>query len=283
MSRYVAFVAVMTLGGLSGIGFVRVGAQDVPIILADAASFDVVSVKPSPPNVQFPGIRPIGPGGRFTAVGLTPRALAQLAYGRDGALLQTQIISDAKWLDTEQFDIVGTSAALTATANPFGVVRGLLQTLLRERLQARMHADTRTLPTFELVLARRDGKTGPQLLPATAPCAPMGTAPSSDVPRCGFTRVAPGQWSARSLDLGVLATTLAHQPDVGRVVRNQTGLRGRFDVELRFSTQLAGAANTNADPDLFTALQEQLGLKLESSRGPVEVIVVDQIERPTAD
>jgi uncharacterized protein (TIGR03435 family) len=101
--------------------------------------------------------------------------------------------------------------------------------------------------------------------------------------RLRFTRVAPGQSSARSPDLAVLATTLAHQPDVGRVVRNRTGLQGTFDLERRFAKPLAGATNANVDPDIFTALQEQLGLKLESSRDMVEVIVVDQIEWPTAD
>src|SRR5687768_4758618 len=69
----------------------RVAAQDVPTIVADAPSFDVVSIKPSAPDVQFPGIRPMQPGGRFTAIGLTPRTLMQLAYGRDGGLLESQI------------------------------------------------------------------------------------------------------------------------------------------------------------------------------------------------
>jgi uncharacterized protein (TIGR03435 family) len=118
--------------------------------------------------VQFPGIRPIAPGGRFTAVGLTPRALMQLAYGRDGMLLETQIVGGADWLDHEQFDIAGTSAALADAANPFATARGLLQTLLRERFKVGVHTDTKTLPAYRLVLARRDGKAGSQLRPAQA-------------------------------------------------------------------------------------------------------------------
>ena len=84
--------------------------------------------------------------------------------------------------------------------------------------------------------------------------------------------------------MGLLATNIATLPDVGRVVHDRTGLHGRFDVELKFNPQVATATSTvGTDPSIFAALQEQLGLKLEPTRGPVEVIAIDQIERPTAD
>ena len=110
-----------------------------------------------------------------------------------------------------------------------------------------------------------------------------GSKPSDGVPACGFTRAAPGHWVA-SIELLLLASNIAHQPDVRRVVRDQTGLTGRFDLQLRFTRQVSAAPSaTDADPDIFTALQEQLGLKLECTSGPVEVIIIDQIERPAAD
>ena len=279
----VAATVIVAVGAPMAAGLAHVPAQDVPTILTDAPSFDVVSVKPSAPDVQSPGIRPPS-NERFTAIGMTPRILMQLAYGRDGGLLESQIVSDAKWLDAERFDIVGTSEELTAGGNPFATVRGLLQTVLRERFNARVHTETRTLPIYALVMARSDRRPGPRLRPPQAPCTELGGKPSEGVPACGFTLAARGQWSARSLELTVMASNLAHLSDVGRVVRNQTGLRGRFDVELKFGPQTAvGTDAANPDPDIFTALQEQLGLRLESTRGPVEVIVVDQIERPSAN
>jgi uncharacterized protein (TIGR03435 family) len=277
-----ATAALIVIGGPIGLGLLDAAAQDVPTILSDAPSFDVVSVKPSAPDIQFPGIRPPS-NDRFTALGLTPRMLMQLAYGRDGGLLESQIVSDATWLDEERFDIVGTSAALSS-GNPFVTVRGLLQTVLRERFNARVHAGTRTLPIYALVMARRDRRLGPRLRRPEAACAEAGSKPSEGVPACGFTTVARGRWSARSLPLAVLASNLAHLPDVDRVVRDQTGFRGTFDVELEFNPQATrGTHAANAAPDIFTALPEQLGLKLESSRGPVEVIIVDHIERPSAN
>jgi uncharacterized protein (TIGR03435 family) len=277
-----AATTVMVVGTSIVAGPLNVAAQDVPTILTDAPSFDVVSVRPSALDVQFPGIRPPS-NDRFTAIGLTPRMLMQLAYGRDGGLLESQIVSDAKWLDEERFDIVGTSAALSV-GNPFVTIRGLLQTVLRERFNARIHADTRTLPIYALVIVRSDRRLGPQLRPPQAVCAQAGSKPSEGIPACGFTTAARGQWSARSLPLTLLASNLAHLPDVGRVVRDQTGLSGTFDVELKFNPQATSGTNAaNADADIFTALQEQLGLKLESARGPVEVIVVDHIERPSAN
>jgi len=282
-----ATTLVLAIGAPIAVGPTRVAAQGAPVILAAAPSFDVVSVKPSAPDVQFPGIRPVEPSGRFTAIGMTPRVLMQLAYGRDGGLLDSQIINDAKWLDTERFDIVGVSEKLTAPGNTFTIVRGLLQTVLRERFNARVRTDTRILPIYALVVARGDRRLGPQLRPRQAPCqddlVEAGSKPSAGVPACGFTRAAPGHWSA-SIEMVLLASNIAQQPDVRRVVRDQTGLAGRFDLELKFTPRVAVAATTaNTEPDIFTALQEQLGLKLESTNGPVEVIVVDQIERPTPD
>ena len=256
--------------------------QDVPLILPEPASFEVASVKPSPADVQAPGIRPIQ-GNRFLAVGMTTRTLMQVAYGRQGTLLSTQIISDVTWLDSERFDITAISEALTAPGDRFTTLRGLLQRLLRDRFQAQVHVETRTLPIYELVMARQDGRPGPQLRPPAAPCVDFFGVSSNGVPTCGFTRVRPGDWAARSIDLGLFATNLAFLPEVGRVVRDRTGLQERFDLELRFNPQAVPAGDLSPDPSLFTALQEQLGLKLQPSRGPVEVLAVDRIERPTAD
>ena len=170
------------------------------------------------------------------------------------------------------------------TRTTSSTIRGSLQTVLRDRFKARVHTDIHSLQIYALVMARSDRRFGPQLRPPQAACAAAGTKPSEGVPACGFTTAAQGQWSARSLPLTLLASNLAHLPDVGRVVRDQTGLSGTFDVELKFNPQVTTGTNAaNADPDIFTALQEQLGLKLESSRGPVEVIVVDHIERPSAN
>jgi len=255
-------------------------AQDAPVILANARSFDVASVKPSAPDVQLPGIRPIQAGGRFTAVGLTVRELLQLAFGNNGQLLRTQVVGGEPWIDDEHFDIIATSEQLTKPGNPFTTIRGLLQRLLQDRFHATVHIDTRDLPIYELALARRDRRPGPQLRQPSAPCRQELTVDrTADIPPCGFQPAPPDQWSGRSLPMALLANNLGHLPDVGRIVRDRTGLSGGFDMELRFTRQTTSAA-ADAEPGIFTALQEQLGLKLVPARGPVDVIVIDSIGRP---
>jgi uncharacterized protein (TIGR03435 family) len=145
----------------------------------------------------------------------------------------------------------------------------MVQALLADRFALTAHMEMRQLPVFALVVA----KGGPRFEPSKQNGTTISTTPTRiHVQGSGDT-------------IGVLDRELAQVLD--RVVLNQTGLTGRYDLILRWTPDdrpapmLNGAPDPNAPPDLFTAIQEQLGLKLESTRGTVPVIVIEHIERPT--
>lgn len=258
--------------------------QSSPTIVSGGPEFDVATVRPSGPNDQPSGIRPVLPGGRFTAVGLTLKEFLRIAYGPSAALLPDQVVGGPDWLDKERFDIIATGSAL---ADPNASPRTLfvmLQHLLAARFRVQAHVESRQLPVFALVLSRPDGRPGPRLRPTTAACRSFLVAPTAAqdaIPTCGFSRVGPGSLSGINVPMSLLGGVLAQRADVGRVVQDRTGLSGGFDLDLEF-TPGAAAPNDNPNaPGLFTALQEQLGLRLESARGPVDVLVVDRAERPS--
>lgn len=277
----IAWVAVLALPLGVRAAYGVSAEQDTPLVLADAPSFDVASVKPSPPDVQFPGIRPIQ-GARFTAVGLTVRVLFQLAYGSNGALLGSQVVGGPEWIDREHFDIIATSERLL-NAGQFTAVRGLLQKLLQERFSARVHVETRELPIYALVFDRADGRPGPRLGPPLE-CPSDPKNPGDATPNCGFQLRPRGEFAARSIPLALFAANLANLPEVGRVVQDRTGLQRGVSLEVKFTPQSPTETPLpDGPPNIFTALREQLGLRLEPARAPVPVVVIDRIERPTPD
>lgn len=225
------------------------------------------------------------PGGRFTSIGLTLKELIRISYGASAALLPDQLVGGPDWMDKERFDITATGSALAVPNAPPRTIFLMLQRLLAERFQVQAHVETRQLPIYNLVRSQQDGRLGPQLKPSTAACRSVLIAPTTaqgQIPLCGFTRVGPGILSGVNVTMSLLTGVLADRPDIGRVVRDQTGLSGGFDLDLEFTPVTTATANDNPNvPGLFTALRDQLGLKLASARGPVEVLVIDRAERPT--
>jgi uncharacterized protein (TIGR03435 family) len=167
----------------------------------------------------------------------------------------------------------------------------MLRTLLADRLSAKVHYETQVRPVFALVIARSDGRPGPGLMPSSIDCDAVnaarsqGRAPDGPSPANG---AAPCAWDARHADavtlrfgglpLSRLEQALG-QPD-GRPIVDRTGLTGPFEFTLRYAVQPKPGDDL---PSLFTALEEQLGLKLVPDRAPLDVLVVDRIERPTPD
>ena len=157
----------------------------------------------------------------------------------------------------------------------------LLQSLLEDRFKLQVHRETRQLPRFALVLARKDGALGSRIRPAAADCL-------AEPARCE-TRSAPGQLTSTNMSMGNLAVYLASNV-VQNVVVDRTGLAGFFALDLEWTADRAPLP-LNGDttpapsdrPSIFGALQDQLGLKLETERGAVEVLVIDHVERPTED
>jgi len=177
----------------------------------------------------------------------------------------------------------------------------MLRALLVERFKLVVHTESRDMPIYALVPARRDGTLGPALHPSTSDCsaaaarsnAPSGPPAAGSAP-CGI-RIGGGAGTmvAGGASMGQLAGTLMNW--VGRMVFDRTGLTGSYDFTLSwtpdqmpqgFGQKVAAGGLAPADPNgasIFTAVQEQLGLKLEAQRGPVEVVVIDRAEKPVGN
>jgi uncharacterized protein (TIGR03435 family) len=241
------------------------------------------------------------PGGRFVATNVTLRQLIRNAY----QLQDFQISGGPSWLDTERFDVVA-KADGGGKGDPFEADQGgapsrgqlMLRTLLADGFKLEVHSSNREMPIYGLALARTDGGLGPQLRRSSRDCAApqadgggqSGKAGLTEAPPCGM-RVYPGTILAGGVTLADLAAALS--PQVERIVQDRTGLAGRFEFTLRWTPdQIPQGFDRKASaiglppidtngPALFTALREQLGLKVESVKGPVPILVVDRAERPS--
>ena len=228
-----------------------------------APTFDTASVKP---NRSVDLRLSISTRGRvFTAVNAPLRTLILIAY--ELGFEPFRLVGGPDWMASERFDVLATLPEGT-TSRQTGP---MLRALLADRFELAVHMETRELPAYALVLARTDGRLGPQLRRSTADC---GATPAACRTSVGSDIRATGQ------ALSALSGTLPQF--VQRRVFDRTGLSGLFDFELRFSDTDPAVAGGDL-PSIFTALQEQLGLKLEATPGPAEVIVIDRIARPTED
>ena len=293
-------VAALFAVAPGGVVTSRLRAQTPAAQAETLPSFEVASVKINKSGEPFMRIAP-APGGRFTVTNLPVRELIRFAY----QLQSFQIEGGPSWITSDRFDIVAKaegSPAPIQPGGPPGPLQLMMQSLLKDRFKLTVHNETKQMPIYALVRARSDGRLGPQLKQSTVDCAAMmtargrGGAPPAppapgERPMCGM-RFGPGQIAAGGLPLSQLAVGMSQM--VQRVIVDRTGLTGNFDLEVTFTpdqmpqgTPPPGAPplppiDPNG-PSIFTALQEQLGLNLESQRGPVEVLVIDRVEHPTED
>jgi uncharacterized protein (TIGR03435 family) len=226
------------------------------------------------------------PQGRFTATNVTLFALIASAYG---PLTVDQIIGGPPWITTDRFDVEARTRGEPGR-DADGVPRRMfqmLQSLLADRFALVVHRQTRELPVYMLRLARDDKRLGSHLSPVVADCQALRAAPAqASRPPCAIGG-AGGSLTGGAATMSQLATTLSNR--VGRIVVDRTGLQGAFDFDLTWTPEQTGAINNPTTPGIrdapsvFTALQEQLGLKLEAARAPVDVLVIDHAERPVPD
>ena len=222
------------------------------------AEFEVASVKPTATqdgslSVHFP------PGGRFSIRNLTLKQLLQTAY----AVQAYQISGGPGWITSAGFDIEARAGAGTVDLPREQVLR-MVQTLLTDRFQLSLHRETRQLPVYALIV----GKTGSRLQPADTDVGPPQTRM--------------GQMLVRKMSMTHLANILALA--LQRPVKDETGLKGEFAFALEWTPGLSDTDDRPSPrPSLFTAVQEQLGLKLESVKGPIEVLVIDRAEKPSGN
>jgi uncharacterized protein (TIGR03435 family) len=234
--------------------------------------FEAASIKPSAPapmGMFRAGIQ-MSTGGRVSMSGVTARFLIQQAYG----VKDFQIIGGPSWMGSERYDI---SAKPEGAATP-DQVKVMIQGLLKERFQLAFHRETKELPTYALVMA----KGGPKF-----PVSEVETG--SDKPKGTQMRMGRGQFNLQGAPISALANQLGQI--LARSVIDKTELTGNYDFKLEWTPDQSqggplavAGGDGHAPPDntgvsIFTALQEQLGLKLESTKGPVEILVIEKAEK----
>ena len=224
-----------------------------------APAFEVATIKPAAPSpdghthINYP------PGDNFSAINVTLLELMQWAY----KIPEKQILDGPSWLSSTHFDI-------QAKADPTGQIkplrfdqdlkRRMVQGLFADRFHLKLHPETRALPAYDLVIA----KSGSKLQPA-----------KSD----GKTiRVGRSYFNGQGLTTALIAEQLSLI--TGRIVVDKTNLTDSYDLKLQWTPDDAPTSNNSA-PSFFTAIQEQLGLKLESAKEAIPVLVIDHIELPT--
>jgi uncharacterized protein (TIGR03435 family) len=288
----------LILGILSAVGIAHtLTAQTAPTLSFEAASIKL--------NVSSPIGRRMGvPGDRFVAVNEPLSQLIAVAYGAPGLLPEPlphyRIAGGPSWIDSDRFD-VDAKAVGDVVGGSEGTRRKqlMLQTLLAQRFKMDVHHETRQLPIYALVIARRDKRLGSmlrrsQINRAVLPTNPNVSLSAFGTPRCeaeggpcGPGLSATGIFKGNAMTMAELTVFLSKWLD--RTVSDRTGLTGAFDVEFQFSFEgLPGAPlgppgverpATTDNPSIFSAVQEQLGLKLESTKGPVDVLVIDHAEK----
>jgi uncharacterized protein (TIGR03435 family) len=228
-----------------------------------ALRFQVATIKPSRPDeTRTMLIR----GNRYSTTNTTLVDLLKYAYG----LHEREIVGGPKWLETQKFDIVGDPETQTRPSSD-GFKR-MVQNLLADRFHLAAHHETRELSVFAIV----QSKGGPRLI--------ASTGPPNAIPTVGYSE---GALGARNATMGDLATFLQRFV-ADRPVVDETGLAGKYDVTLRWTpddSQAEGIRQSdgisNTFPGLYTAIEEQLGLKLREERRPAQVFVIDRVEMPS--
>jgi uncharacterized protein (TIGR03435 family) len=296
-----ATIAVMTLAAPVAIGALTTPPRSLVTDLTanKKDSFEASTVRPNKTGANRVMMRMV-PGGIWDASNVTLESMIRLAY----RLQEFQLVGGPGWIYTDRFDIQAQSAQGVAPGQ-FGE---RMQSLLSDRFNLQVHRETRELPIYALVVADNDASRGKALIPASVDCvafardraanargaaAPPPQQRPGERPTCGMM-TGPGRLAGGGVTMEQLASSLAQY--TGRMVLDRTGLSGNYDYELRFAHEpalrgrgpgggLPEPEPVNAEapgaPSIFAAVHEQLGLKLDPQRAPVDVLVIDSAVQPT--
>lgn len=259
---------------------VLIAAQEAPVTIA----FEAVVLKRNTSGSQS-----MSAGSQPGGVHRMTNGPISTIFGNAYRSESNEVKGAPDWFTTERYDLTG-----RIVGNPTPEQeRALWQALFFERMKLKAHHETEERPIYHLVLARADGRLGPNLTRSAVDCTgrrqaqlrgekvpPLPVAGANGVPPCS-ARTGGGTLTAAGRDMAYLGRSIAGL--AGRMIVDKTGLTGDYDFVLKFSTQRPGEPNPDDSPNIYTALQEQLGLKLEPARGPVEFVVIDHIERPKTD
>jgi bla regulator protein blaR1 len=248
----------------------------------DRPLYEVASVKPADPNAAGMMWQTL-PDGGFRTTNITLRNLIMNAWD----LRDFQISGGPGWVSTAHFNVEAKPDRPSASRDS----SRMLQELLKERFQLVVRLETREAPVYALILARKDGRLGPQM--TESHCTPYDPAHPSDDPEqrrkaCGSMSARRGEMTAQGMDLASIAVNLSSRVD--RQVIDRTGLTGKYDLKLTWaadenrvpvSPDLPRTEPSDSGPSIFTALQEQFGLKLEPAKGPVQFLFIEKAEKPS--
>ena len=260
-------------------------AQNAMPILTDSSSkstatgarlpaYDVSSVKPNKSDEHMMRIMSKPDGFSCTNIPLT--TLIGNAFG----IRQDLISGGPGWADSTGFDVEAKVAG--PDVETFKKLSGrernsLLQALLEDRFKLKLHHETKVLPMYDLVIA----KGGPKLKAAIEASADDAKTPEAPQPH-GMMTMGPGMFKGQDLSMAAVANQLSYI--LQHTVADKTGLSGSYDLDLKWTPEDSGPASgdaAEAGVSLFTAVQEQLGLKLQSTKGPTETLVIDHAEMPS--
>ncbi len=252
--------------------------------------FEVASIKPAAPGARGSFVSP-GPNGGLHITNMTLKDMIIIAW----RVQPYQVEGGPAWMASEHYDIL-----TKAEKQPGQAERQImLQKLLKDRFQLAVRHETKEMPIYEIVLARKDGKLGPKMIESKEgscvqydPQHPPPPPERGKGPVLGCGNMFIGFNQMRVVDGPVSSLPPMLSRTLGRTVIDKTGLTGKYDMQLDWTpdeTQLnqfqppAGVERPtfpDGGPSIFTAFQEQLGLKLESAKGPVEVLVIEKAEKP---
>lgn len=261
----VAFIVSVTL----------LSAQGSSPQQSDAPRFEVASVKPLPAGSNRVGYRPDPT--RFSGYFSITEAVA---FGYQ--IQPDRIVEMPQWAKEPRYEI----NARTAPRRPGDLIQ-MMRHMLEERFALKVHRERRPIPVYALAMSRSDGDLGPNLQRSERDC----TKPNPNIPGCSVT-VGAGRYRANGQEWATFVSMLEGRI-AGRPVLDKTGLSGRFDIVLEWNPEIPRVPEdvSNAPtvpalderPVLFTAVREQLGLKLESDTAAMDVLVIDSVARPTPD
>ena len=267
----------------------------IPAVVAIAQNdqhpqFEVASIKPAAPDARGSFIRGTL-GGRINITNMSLKDMIVMAW----RLQPYQVSGGPSWIESAHYDV---------TAKPDHQPKQdelplMIQALLQDRFQLKFHRETKEMSVYALALARKDGKLGPKLEEAkegsctkfdpSKPPPPMEPGKPPTV-FCGGMFMGPRGLNASGVPVANLIPMLSRI--LGRTVIDKTGLTGNYNISLEFTPDESLAfrpppdapkppPSDNAAPSIYTALQEQLGLKLESQKGPVEIFIIEDAARPS--
>ena len=268
-----------------GLALILIAATIRPVLVAQqtAPAFEVATIKPSAEAraEDFSGVQP---SGLFLVTNTTLDNLVRDVFDvqRHELILGDRVPS---WFGSQRWDIVGKGPPITDEAAQRPLLLAMMRNLLIERFKLVTRRETRDTPVFALVLARSDRRPGSQMRPSSADCAVLlsafkatGARQTPDSAVCGLRNQRTRLWGT-GIPLAELTRILSLT--LGRPVVDATGLTGSFDLDVKFTPDAASDPARAAA--LVTAMQDQLGLRLESRRAPMDVLVIDSVERPAPD